>query len=148
MNKLFTRLAYFFFFKKAYLCWSFTCRQGKVTWTLTSFCKKYYEGFHMLPKFKTGFENVGTSLLTLHKNNFVTLITETVLTWGHQNTFLFCSTFLKQVNNFTKSIFIGPNYRNDCYILFHKWKCFSNFTYLFIYDSVTVPSSYSLQHTA
>lgn len=34
----------------------------------------------MLPKFKTGFENVGTSLLTLHKNNFVTLITETVLT--------------------------------------------------------------------
>lgn len=47
----------------------------------------------MLPKFKTGFEKVGTSILTLHKNNFMTLITETVLTWGHQNMFVLFNVF-------------------------------------------------------
>lgn len=55
---------------------------------------------------------------------------------------------LNQVNDFSESSFIGLYYTRGHYITLHEQTRFNNFTYLLIYDSVTVPSSHSLQHTA
>lgn len=55
---------------------------------------------------------------------------------------------LNQVNDFSKSGSVRLYYTSGHYITLHEQTSFNNFTYLLIYDSVTVPSSHSLQHAA